>query len=324
MLLWQGQSKKSVGYEKHLIAVLRVCGLILGMIVAVGSPSGAQEGVVAKVGESSIAGKSLREELARRGPKADKAAVLDEMIRFETLHAAATRAGLDRDPEILAALRHLMVDKYRRQQLDPLLEKITADDNEAEAYYKSHRDAFAIPGTTRLALIQITLPMRVSQEKRAQLRARIEQARLAALRLPKEVDSFGSVAVEYSDDQATRYRGGNTGWLTAVEVKEHWPEVVGRAVTELKQPGDISPIIESEDRFFLFRLMERKTDTYRSFAEVKDWCRHEVLQKKQADLEKEFFVQLQKSFPAEINSLELEKISSPMIEVPHPPALPAR
>lgn len=291
--------------------------------------SKAAEQLLARVGDGGISLTAFQAELSRRGgPLSTKSAVerkaelLEEMLRTESLHAAAVAAGLQNDPEIRVGIRRLLIGRYRQQQLEPLLAAQTVSEQEVESYYREQRREFAIPATVRAAVIQVKVPRRASAAKRAKLRERIESARAEALKLPAATVTFGSVAVRYSDDQASRYRGGNTGWLKAGLQGGHWPAAILAAIFALEEPGQLSAVIDSEDGHYLVKLLERKEGSFRPFSEVRGWCRNKVLQGKRAQEEKIFYAALQQRIPVSVDSALLDSVQLP--STPRPPALPRR
>ena len=72
----------------------------------------------------------------------------------------------------------------------------------------------------------------MSDAKKAELRARMEEGLKKASETPVEGGrgaasiGFGAVAVEYSDDQVSRYRGGDIGWLDDGNFSYRWPKEV--------------------------------------------------------------------------------------------------
>jgi peptidyl-prolyl cis-trans isomerase C len=257
-----------------------------------------------------------------------RTALLEEMVRFELLYAAALKAGYDKDPEILASLKRLMANKYRDDLLSPRFEKIEVSDKEMEEYYKKHEADFLTPKMVRAAIIQISMPVHASNQKKTQLLKRAEAARTEALKLNPDTQSFGPVAVEYSDHQPTRYRGGDTGWLQPDKDDRRWPDKVMEAVFSLKETGNVSPVITTPTGYYLVKLMERRESAPRPYAAVKERIRHQLLTQKKAEVEREFYEQLKERVPVRVDHARLEAIEPPMVgtdkEAKQPPGLPGQ
>lgn len=256
-----------------------------------------------------------------------KEALLEEMIRFELRYAAALKAGYDKDPDILASLKRLMADKYREKELEPRLEKITVSDEEIEKYYKAHQADFVLPRMVRAAIIQISVPANASTDTKAALLKRASAARAEALKLNPATDSFGAVAIKYSDHQPTRYRGGDTGWLQPGRGDRRWPDEVMAAVFSLTETGKVR-LVATPEAYYLVKLMEMSTRTPRPLASVRARVRHQLLNEKKGAVERQFYTTLKDKVPVRVDRERLEGIEiitgSGQKGAGKPPALPAQ
>jgi parvulin-like peptidyl-prolyl isomerase len=259
---------------------------------------------------------------------AQKETLLEEMVSFELVYAAALRAGYDKDPTVLERLKRLMVNKFRQDNLEPRLAKITVSETEIEDYYRHHQSDFRSPGRVRAAVIQISVPPRASEEKKTQLARRAEAARAEALKLNPATRSFGSVAVTYSDHQPTRYRGGDTGWLQPDRGDARWPAEVMAALLSLEEPGKVSPVITAPAGYYLVKLMERRESAPRPLEALKDRIRHRLLVQKKAAVAREFYEELKATVPVRVNRARLEAIEYSKggtdKEEKQPPGLPGK
>ena len=254
-----------------------------------------------------------------------KKELLDNMVRSELLFAAAKTAGYENDPEVVAIVKHAMAGKYLRDNLEPKLALLKVSDQEAEAYYQAHQTEFGTPAMLHAALIKIAVSPKSSADTRGELLKRAESARAEAEALAAEVPAFGSVAVNYSEDQNSRYRGGDIGWIQAGAIDGRWDRKVSDAISSLKVPGGISPVIDTTDGYYIVKLMEAKAATTRPFSAVKDGVRHQVLQEKKRQVEHEFIEQLKNNIPVTVNSGLLQTVDPPAGgKQARPPALPVR
>ncbi len=286
---------------------------------------------LAVVGGKEIPSSVLQEEM-RRGPgrvttEEEKAALLEMIIRRELIHAAALKEGYAEDPEIMAGIRRLIINKYRSEHLEPRLAGIRVTDGEIEDYYQKNQADFAVPASVRTAVIRVSVPGKASDEKKAVLLKRMEEARAAALDLGPETRSFGSVAVKYSDDQTTRYRGGDTGWLRLGESAYRWDEAVVEAIFSLKDPGQVSSIVTTPVGYYVVKLMEAKDASFHHLATVSPSARRVIGGKKRAELEKQFYDELAGNIPVSIDEDLLRSIPLPKEGAPgaiKPPPLPGQ
>jgi peptidyl-prolyl cis-trans isomerase C len=291
-------------------------------------PANPDSGTLAVIDGKPITMDIFRAEMARRHGDFDaqrKEELLDSMVRSELLFAAARNEKYENDPEVIAAVKQVMVGKFLRDKLEPKLAQLKATDQESLAYYQSHLAEFGTHAMVHAALIRIVVPPKASAEKKAELLKRAESARAEALALEAGVPGFGSVAVRYSEEQESRYRGGDIGWLQAGTIDGRRDGKVSEAIFALKAPGQVSPVIVAADGYYIVKLMETKGATVRPFAEVKDGVRYHVVQEKRKMVEHEFVEQLKNRIPLTVNSGLLQTMDPPGEgKKAGPPALPAR
>ena len=285
-------------------------------------------GTLAVIAGKPITLDNFKAEMARRRGEFNaerKEELLDGMVRSELLFAAAKTAGYEKDPEVIAAVKQVLVGKYLRDNLEPKMAQLKATDQEAEGYYQSHQAEFSTSALVHAAIIKIAVSPKYSEEKKAELLKRAESARAEVLVLEPGFPGFGGVAVKYSEDQDSRYRGGDIGWLQAGSIDGRRDKKVSEALFALKAPGQVSPVISAADGYYIVKLMEIKDAAVKPFAEVKDGVRYQVVQDKKKKLEVEFVEQLKSRIPVTVNSALLQAIPQPAEGKPSgPPALPAR
>ncbi|HMO65306.1 MAG TPA: peptidylprolyl isomerase, partial [Verrucomicrobiota bacterium] len=140
----------------------------------------------------------------------DREALLEELIRTEVLHLRALEAGLDRRPDIARQIRRFLAERYREEHFPDAGQLPPVTESELAAAYAAQRDRFTVPAEIRFAVIRLGSPPRADTERKAAVLERAE-ALLAHARTEEAV--FGELARRHSEDQATRYRGGDAGWL---------------------------------------------------------------------------------------------------------------
>jgi len=271
---------------------------------------------------------AFQNELARRarvnsGREAEtkeKYALLEEMIRFEAAYQTALAAGYDRDPQISANLKRMIVDKYKADQLAKLPPPQVGAQEIAE-YYRQNPRRFGSPATVRVALIEFKVSRTASAEKRAET-ARRAAAVLAQAKAGSPADgTFGLLAQNHSEDQSSRYRGGDIGWLTTGDTNAPWPPAVLEAIYELKQPGDCGPVIETPKAFYLVKLIERRPDRLRPLDEVKEGIKYLVAREKEEHQAQALYNRFRQGLEIRTNAALLESIRKPVNEN-RPPGTP--
>ena len=137
-----------------------------------------------------------------------------------------------------------------------LLEVPAPTDEQLKKFYNENTEQFSLP--KRALVDRIFVPIEgAGEEADNQARVRAEEAR-AALQAGKE---FAEVASEYSQEPY------NPAGLT-VESGRDAPELVEQAFT-LSQGGDLSPVLQNEDGYYLLSLREQQPARQLSFEEAR-------------------------------------------------------
>lgn len=255
--------------------ILLALGLVVVVAVArrVMRPVAPDDTVLAKVGEGAITRSAFEAELARRRlgtSLADRQAVLDDMVLTEALYAQAVQAGYDRDERLIERFKRLVVDQYRQDHLGkagsvpaPLAEAV-------EQYYQAHLSEFTQAPQVRPALIRVRVPTHATPEKRTEWQVKMAEIRRQASELPSSEAAFGDLARLHSEDPPTRYQGGDCGWVSRNRPVFRWPAKVLDAMFALQSPGTLSPVIETEDGYYLIKLIDAKPAQIVALGEVRE------------------------------------------------------
>lgn len=284
---------------------------------------------LAVIGNTQITVGAFKAEMERRGhglpgsfAKAEQREdLLTEMVRSEEMYASALKEGYDKRPEVLEALKRLIISRYREFNLEPELAKLTVTEDEIKAYYKEHPADFSTPNMVRAAVIQITVPKLAPAGKKAELLKRAESARAEALKLDASMPTFGGVAVKYSDDQVSRYRGGDTGLMKKGEGTYRWDKEIMDTIFSMKKQGEISPVINTEGGYYLVKLVELKESAIRPLDEVRDMVRGHIFFDKKSRIERDYFNRLSSTLKVSINRDLLNSVGPPVV-ILQVPALP--
>ena len=219
--------------------------------------------VVATVDGETITANQLRQAMVRYGGTGHrfegaeaKDALLQELLRVAVLAAMARKSGYEEDPEIRETVRRVLADRYRddlaRQNPVP-----PVTDDEVRAYYEAHLQDYTAPASARASVIVLKFPAGASVEDRAALRRTAEAVRADALRGKEDKGAFAALARERSNDRETRDRSGDIGWLPrGVSTYRVEPSVV-EAIFSLDAVGDIAPLVETQNGFYVVQLTGR-------------------------------------------------------------------
>lgn len=249
-------------------------------------PRNVAENVLAIVCDRQVTSGDLR--AAVRTPAALTVDSIDELLEREMQRqaqvCAALELGLDQDPQTRRDLENVLIGRLRGTRLEPCLAEMTVSDDELSAAYSLRKRQYFVPARARIALL--FLKKRSGTGKN--VRRRMEEARARALSLPPETKGFGGLAVSHSEDQVSRYRGGDIGWLTAGQKHPKWPQELLTAAFELRSDAPIGAVIETENAVYLIKLIERRDESVRPMSEVAPALREELLNLKRKEAEETF------------------------------------
>ncbi len=278
--------------------------------------------------------KEAERRLAKNLPVPEKAVLIDDMLGRMAALARAKEAKLQTDPETKREMENILIGKLRAQELETLLNNLTVTEQELQAAYAAGTEKFSRPAKVRLALLHLTGDPKMSEGKRAELRTQMEEGLKKAAAAPTTggrggaAMGFGTVAVDYSDDQVSRYRGGDIGWLDAGVFSYRWPKAVLEAGYALEK-GATSGIIETDNGVFVVMKTDFRDGATSSFAEAKTALSRDLLAKKRADTEAAFLAANRTLSHAQIKADVLATVTIPTTPAKHvptgaepPPALP--
>jgi peptidyl-prolyl cis-trans isomerase C len=229
---------------------------------------------------------------------------LDNLVRFEVLAKEAQHRGLDKDAEVVRTMKQVMIQKLLKDEFDKFkVEDITDDD--AKKYFESHPEEFNKPEEARAALILV---------KDAATAKKV----LADPRI-KGVDNqgFRNLVNEFSQDQATKERGGDLRYFDAAS-KEVPKEIID-ASFNLANIGDTSEPVKTAQGLAIVKLTGRRKALTRSFEEVKQQIKNRLYRDKRQDSMESFVKQLRDKSKIQIDEAKLAKVQ---IEGAAPGAFP--
>jgi hypothetical protein len=292
-----------------LVSAVVLCGIGLGSCGR--REQAPEDDVLAIVGEHRIRMADLEQELERRRaanrPVESAEALLADMVRYEALAQRARQLGIDRDPELQRSVDNLLIGMLRERELTPQIEAIEVTDDEVTAAYRQDPGSFAIPGRLHLAVIKVDCPPTSSEAKRVACRARIEKA----LRLARDPEAgFAAAAAECSDDQASRYRGGDIGWVDPAMGHARIPSDVIAAGAAMPSDGAISGVIEAGDGFFLVKRIAAREPATAPLETVAPRLRAQLLRDKRSAAQRRFEQQVETTvgvttYPERLSGLDV-------------------
>jgi len=286
---------------------------------------------VAQVGDTSISEEAftrLMQQRAGRDPNrytnaAEREALLEELIDREATYAKAKASGFDQRPEIQESIKRLIASRFLEEETAKQPGEPAVAESDLEQYYQEHHAKYAIPEKAHGAVIFLRVPATAAPEKRSELLAAAQKV-LDDARMADDASAFALVVQNHSEDQATRYRAGDMGWVSRDARPWGMEPGVGEALFSLKKPGDFTPLVSTEKGIYIVKLIEKQPVTFRPFAEVKEEIRYVLMREKQDQREKNLYVALRSGLDIRINRPLLESIKPPAARAGQsPPAVPA-
>lgn len=322
---------------RNLLIALLV-GLLAGWLLAgagAGRGRAAPSAWIAQVGDSYITADMFIAEMHRRGGKTpgqyqdivQKRALLDDMVLRQALVTAAHQDVLEDDVEVRHLLDQVLTNQYLQRTLRTQQQAIKISEEEVRAHYDAHAADYVVPARRRVAMVQIQVPADASDEIWANALERGEQALAKARKLGPNVPHFGEIAREYSQDQASRYRGGMIGWISeGQKARYRYDPVVLDAALSAAKAGDFAPVLRGKDAVYLVRVVDIEPQRERQFDQLATGIQQRLMQERLAATEAAFRKDLLKRTRVQVREAELERIDplAPPAEQqpPQPPAMP--
>jgi parvulin-like peptidyl-prolyl isomerase len=275
-------------------------------------PSARAGDAVATVGGTPITRARLETEIRRRsgmgGGAVDPEKVLAALIDQEAAYAQAVASGFTEKPEIQQAMRLFVAGRYRESRESDLAGGSAVTEERARLLYAANTNRLVRPLAVNLALLRVECPRKATDEKRAEAMTRAVALRARAATEVKGLAHFGPLAAEASADQATRYRGGETGWLTIEQLQSRFADTVVQAALALAQPGELSEPIAAPDGIYLLKLMSRRSAQLRPFDEVRPMIEHELAQEARTEREARWSRLSRQGVPIQIHREPLDQL----------------
>lgn len=142
-----------------------------------------------------------------------------------------------------------------------------------EAYYQRNSKDYATPEQVKLRLIKIAKNAEGGEDDGETQRAIAEEIRS---KLASGAD-FERMAQMYSDD-STREVGGDWGWIDRNTLNEELTDEIFKL-----KAGEISPVVELGDFYYILMVEARKNATTRPLSEVRSEIEDKLLQEERLE-----------------------------------------
>lgn len=188
---------------------------------------------------------------------------IDDYVSRQVALTKARELGLDQDPALLRQWENLLIGRLQQTTLTAALANVSVADDAVQAYYEANVAEYTKGTQIRAALLRLEIGSHVDQNQRASMRAKMEEARRLAAALPAGAKGFGALAMRYSDEGTSRFKGGDIGWMQAGLSSDRWPETVQVALFQLRPSAPYSEVIETSDAVYLVKYLDHRSEVVR-------------------------------------------------------------
>jgi peptidyl-prolyl cis-trans isomerase C len=280
---------------KFFAQTTRRCAALLAcaiLALAVGCEKKSAPNVLARIGEQVITVDDFKAEVQRRTANRqsipERKVLLEEMIARATLVQRAKAAGLESAADVRRTYEDVLITKLKESEFEPGLAAVKISPEEIRAAYEKEILHFTQPAKAHLAMVFLAADSKAGTNRLAEVAARANQAHRLALELPPSEPSFGKVSADFSEDQVSRYRGGDAGWFTVDNLAGRWPKEIIATGLALKNVGDVSEVIHAGNGFYFVKKMDVRPTVVTPLAQAQAGIERRLLAAKRAQLEVEF------------------------------------
>ncbi len=149
--------------------------------------------------------------------------------------------------------------RYALLDLAKLRENTQASDADLRAYYNAHIDEYKVENRAHVEHLLFKTIGKTDAEI-AEIRQKAEDV----LKKAKSGANFEDLAKKYSEDDATKAKGGDLGWIVE---KQTVPEFE-RAAFSLPK-GSVSDLVKTQYGFHIIKVLDRETAHTKPFEEVR-------------------------------------------------------
>jgi len=235
----------------------------------------------------------LRELLRQRPELMDqvKNLVVERWINLTLLYLYAKEKGLDRDPEVRKKLAEIEKYVLAEEVLQREFAGIKPTEEELKEFYQKNKELYREPEGVKVKHILIYVPEKADKKTRDEALAKAKKIRERI----KRGERFEDLARKYSDDTASREKGGDLGVLRrGMTVPEFEDKVFAL------EEGKVSEPIASPYGYHIVKLEKRIPAKTKAFEEVKNQVADDYLKEKERERLSRLMSELKKKYQPEV------------------------
>lgn len=198
--------------------------------------------------------------------------LLERQIDNMLFAQEARRLKVDENPDVRYKLEEFTKGILTQALIEETVNKnVTVTDEEIEEYYKNNISEFQVPEKVKVSHILIAVDSDAGENVKAEKKKQAEQILYKA----KAGENFAELAQQYSDDAATKKRGGILGFFPRGSKSTEIEEVA----FNLKK-DEVSDIILTEKGYHIIKMLDKKEGTTKSLEDSGNKISSKLTQKK--------------------------------------------
>jgi peptidyl-prolyl cis-trans isomerase C len=213
---------------------------------------------------------------------------LAKLVQFEVMVLEGQRRGLDKDPEVVEAMRQAMVRKYLQTALPEEVDPRSIPEADLKTYYDANPGVFHKPEQVELSHMLLS-----DKAKADQVRKEIESG--AEGNTAKLVSLWNDYVVRVSEDKASAPYLGALGLVSrtlppgATPADQERFAALPKAMVDAAmalEPFTLGPVVQSDKGFHVILVTSKSPAVDKSFDAAKDSIRSRIA-KRERDLRRQ-------------------------------------
>jgi peptidyl-prolyl cis-trans isomerase C len=204
--------------------------------------------VAVRQSEFEAALKTLPEQYQQYASGAGKKQFAEDYLRMKMLAAAGTKAGLDKDPEVLAQLALMRENLVANAQLQSIEKGITITDEDLKKQYDAKKGEYEQVKARHILIAFKGSP--AAQPGKPELTE--EQAKAKADELRKQIVAgakFEELAQKESDDVGSGSQGGDLGEFNRGQMVPEFEKAAFEA-----KVGEMTPVVRTQFGYHIIKV----------------------------------------------------------------------
>ncbi len=190
-----------------------------------------------------------------------------KIIDGEILARQALKDGAISDAGLLTKIKSTIARYYAGEKLKAKIEeKIKLTDEDMKKYFEENKKNYVQSEKVKASHILIKAE---KPEDKAKAMATAKKILAEVKAKANNPESFTELAKKYSEDEASKTRGGDVGYFERTEEGGKMVKEFTDASFALKNVGDVSDIVESSFGYHIIKLTGKREKIEKSFEDVK-------------------------------------------------------